>query len=297
MGIRGRVGRHTRSLGRHCQNWPEDQKTVIGLLNQIDVASGGAAGSLGEQVVDGVCGTPLYSAISRFEDKYFPGQRSGFIDPGGKMLTRMEQLSGQATTGPKVIVESVKRVPKSVEPAPKSFLPDLRAALLDETQVRGRWPAGEQVEVARLVNMAINHVDSLISMGLTDLPWDAELFGRAYITRFDPLATWFRGSLMFDNPDYDSKDPRAKGYKFDPDGPEAPPLPEMKFGYPVPLDSWITTAEQPALLLFKEGWCMRVPPYASDHIQKANCFGYRLPTTTPWDCEPRRMSGKIHDDA
>jgi hypothetical protein len=32
MPLRGRVGRHTQSGRRHCQNLIDDQKTVIGLL-------------------------------------------------------------------------------------------------------------------------------------------------------------------------------------------------------------------------------------------------------------------------
>lgn len=87
--LRGRVGRHTRSGGRHCQNWADDQKTVMDILNAIPVIQGGAGGSLGGRIVLGISSDALYRAISRFEDRYFPGQRSGFIDPGGAMWDRM----------------------------------------------------------------------------------------------------------------------------------------------------------------------------------------------------------------
>ena len=276
MPIRGRVGRHTRAQGRHCQNWPDDQKTVVALLNKIDFDAGGAEGSLDTQVVNGVCSAKLYSAISRFEDKYFPGQRSGFVDPRGKMLQRMEKLS---TGGPKVIIESVKSVPKN-------YLADLHACLLDDSEVRGKWTAGEQVQVDGLVNMAINHLDRLMGMDLDDLPWPAELFGRAYVTRYDPMAMWSNygreitslvksRSLRFANPDFDTKDPSAKGYEMDAQGVEAPPLSEMKYGNPVSLDYWITTAHLPAVLLFKQGWCRRIRSYSSGTINRANNFGYR----------------------
>ena len=95
MSIRARVGRHTRSGGGHCQNWMDDQKTVMDLLNDISAAHGGADGTLGGRVVAGVCSDALYAAISRFEDKYFSGQRSGYVDPGGMMLGWMERLAAR----------------------------------------------------------------------------------------------------------------------------------------------------------------------------------------------------------
>ncbi len=100
MSLRGRVGRHTHDGGRHCQNWPDDQQSVISLLNRIPVAAGGAAGSLSKPVISGICGDELYRAISTFEDKYFPGQRSGYLDPAGAMLKRMEELVAVAAAGP-----------------------------------------------------------------------------------------------------------------------------------------------------------------------------------------------------
>src|SRR5258706_3853035 len=99
MSLRGRVGRHTHDGGRHCQNWPDDQQSVISLLNRIPVAAGGAAGSLSKPVISGICGDELYRAISAFEDKYFPGQRSGYLDPAGAMLKRMEELAAVAAAG------------------------------------------------------------------------------------------------------------------------------------------------------------------------------------------------------
>src|SRR5262245_51941030 len=106
MPLRARVGRHTRQEGRHCQNWPDDQRTIIALLNRISVDAGGAAGRLSKPVISGICSDELYRAISIFEDKYWPGQRSGYVDPGGAMLKRMEELAAKsvvvstaATTG------------------------------------------------------------------------------------------------------------------------------------------------------------------------------------------------------
>ena len=91
-GLRGRVGQHTRSGGRQCQNWVEDQKLVIDILNRIPAIKGGAGGTLGGRIVLGIASHALNLAISRFEDKHFPGQRSGFVDPDGKMWDLMLEL-------------------------------------------------------------------------------------------------------------------------------------------------------------------------------------------------------------
>jgi len=88
MSLRGRVGRHTTS-GRQCQNWVDDQQIVTDLLNAIPLVQGGAAGSLGGRIVLGIASEALCQAISRFEDRHFPRQRSGFVDPDGAMLKRM----------------------------------------------------------------------------------------------------------------------------------------------------------------------------------------------------------------
>jgi|ERR1700735_539774 len=67
MPIRARVGRHTRSGGGHCQNWADDQKVIIDLLNSIPRTSGGTQGSLNPRIVAGICSNELYAAISAFE--------------------------------------------------------------------------------------------------------------------------------------------------------------------------------------------------------------------------------------
>jgi len=94
MPLRGRVGRHTDS-GRQCQNWGDDQQIVRDLLNGIPVLQGGAAGSLRGRIVVGIASEALCQAILRFEDKHFPGQRSGFVDPDGAMLNRMLKVVGE----------------------------------------------------------------------------------------------------------------------------------------------------------------------------------------------------------
>jgi hypothetical protein len=96
MPLRGRVGRHHKTGGRHCQNWVEDQRTIVDLLNQIPIEQGGAGRKLQPRIVAGIASDDLSAAILRFEDKHFPGQRSGFVDPGGRMYQRMESLTAAA---------------------------------------------------------------------------------------------------------------------------------------------------------------------------------------------------------
>jgi hypothetical protein len=100
MPIRARVGKHTRAGGRQCQNWADDQKTVVDLLNRIPVASGGAGGSLRPRIVAGIASGELYAAIIAFETKNFPGQHLGFFEPGGPMFGKLETLGTLAPVPP-----------------------------------------------------------------------------------------------------------------------------------------------------------------------------------------------------
>src|ERR1700689_4213435 len=93
MALRGRVGRHTRLGGRQCQNWTDDQQVVIALLNSIPVSQGGAGGSITGRVIGLFSSDAVFNARSRFEDKHFPAQRNGFVEPGGAMLKLWEDLS------------------------------------------------------------------------------------------------------------------------------------------------------------------------------------------------------------
>lgn len=99
MPLRGRVGRHAKT-GVQCQNWLEDQQTVIALLNLIPAAEGGAEASLAGRVVAGIASDALFRAILRFQKQYFPGQQTGFVDPGGPVLPRMEMLASPPAAVP-----------------------------------------------------------------------------------------------------------------------------------------------------------------------------------------------------
>jgi hypothetical protein len=94
MALRGRVGRHTQLGGRQCQNWSDDQQQVIDLLNKISVQNGGAYGWLKPpRIIAGIAGNELYAAIVTFENKQYPGQNSGYIDPGGPMYQKLVALA------------------------------------------------------------------------------------------------------------------------------------------------------------------------------------------------------------
>ncbi len=246
MSIRGRVGRHAKTGGRHCQNWVDDQQTVITLLNRIPASAGGAGGGLGGRITAGLSSDGLFQAILRFEDRYFPGQRSGFVDPGGAMLRRMEGLALlNAIAPPKPVVEETP-------------LDKLRRNVLDQSQSRG-FTAGQAVAFDALVKMAVKHIDDTKGRGYTKLPWPVEMFGSAHVTKSFALylntntltVVWGDDYQLFFTPNRGTTDGKEK----------APPLPEMRFGQPVDQFSNVVTEQLGGLLLFQEGECLRVPPY------------------------------------
>jgi hypothetical protein len=94
MTLRARVGRHANT-GAHCQNWKDDQQAVTELLNKISITNGGAEGTLKAPISPGLASQELYTAILYFQKKQFPGLPTGFVDPGGAMLTKMETLAAR----------------------------------------------------------------------------------------------------------------------------------------------------------------------------------------------------------
>lgn len=246
MSLRGRVGRHLRQGGRHCQNWPEDQRTVIGLLNRIPVNDGGSGGRLDGNIsgrlVAGMASDALSGAITRFEDKHFPGQRSGYVDPAGGMLKRMQELATRPQPAPaNDPVPDPLAVPP---PVTETALDRLRRSIGDETPwMKIAMP--QRMAMGHLVMLAVMYVDALKARGLERLPSPVELFGRAYLTR-DKLATRVRGDLEFIND-------KGKG--------ERPPPITERFGGPIDILSDITTGESGALLLYDTGACCRLYPH------------------------------------
>jgi len=262
MPLKGRVGRHSKQGGRHCQNWVDDQQTVIALLNRIPAndggASGGLSGKIGGRLVAGMSSDALYRAISRFEDKHFPGQGSGFVDPGGRMLTLMEQLAARSPgvpAAPANDTDADADPPAEPEEGP---LDVLRRNLQDETIVGDLKDidAVERANFQPLITMALRMIDSLQSQGLTKLGFRVVMFGRAHVTHFmvaymDPNNP---GTVKFS--DLKSKDILG----------ETRPLPEMRYGAPVDLFSDVTTEKMGALLLYDDGSCARIYPYRTAGI-------------------------------
>lgn len=102
--ILGRVGRHANP-GTQCQNWAEDQQTIINMLNVLPLADGGPEASILGKVVNGVASDALYKAILRFQKLQFPAQQIGFIEPGGPILAKLDALASRpspdSSTAPK----------------------------------------------------------------------------------------------------------------------------------------------------------------------------------------------------
>ena len=257
MPIRGRVGRHRRDGGRHCQNWIDDQHVVVDLLNQISVGDGGAGGSLGGRFVNGMASDALYLAICQFEDRYFPGQQSGFLDPNGAMLKRMEALAGSKSTD---------ATPASVadSPAPETPLDRLREKVSSGPPSFARWPAKERADIAPLITLALKHIDNMRSGatmskgGLERLPWPVEMFGRAHIRLTDSVS---------DAPIVRS-DGTVKFMNLRTGGSEEPELSEMKYGQPVDINANITTGKLPALLLYANGKCAYIRAFHNGNIKQ-----------------------------
>jgi hypothetical protein len=252
MPLRGRVGRHTQQGGRHCQNWQDDQQTVITLLNRIPAQDGGAGGSLNGniagRIVAGMASDALYRAISRFEDKHFPRRRSGFVDPGGVMLRRMEELAARAAKA------TANRPPPDPIMLPPQ--PPVRTSLdrlLDHVLLDAPWshyPVSQRNAFARLQGLAMLYIEGLKTQGVNSLPYQVVLFGRAYITK-GKMPTMARGDLEFIT---------DKGRS------ERPPPMTESYGGPVDITADVTTGSSGVLLLYDNTICYRVFPYHTGRI-------------------------------
>jgi hypothetical protein len=72
----------------------------MSLLNRIAIADGGAEGTLKTQVRPGMASDGLYSSILYFQKRQFPGKPSGFVDPGGPVLAKLESLASRSAVAP-----------------------------------------------------------------------------------------------------------------------------------------------------------------------------------------------------
>jgi hypothetical protein len=169
MALRARVGRHTKDGGRHCQNYPDDQRIVINLLNIVSISDGGSGGGLDNKVVSGVCSHGLYRAISNFEDKHFPGQRSGYVDPGGPMLKRIEDLAVPPALGPIDLVTAVDQYGLPAEPTKgKRVVISKATRVIDSNQVMFVGIVGDSNNAVKAVVVAPPNSVTIEDAGVID---------------------------------------------------------------------------------------------------------------------------------
>lgn len=240
--------------GRQCQNWPVDQQHIIDLLNRIPANQGGAHGTLSGRIISGISSDALYGAILAFEEKHFPGRRSGFVDPNGAVLRRMEALVSSQSSAPSA-------PSPQVSPKPPSPLQILRRNLLDDAEASRIDPFFPMFksQIQPLITMAHRHISNLIEMGRTELPWRVELFGRAYVLSRDLFISnldFSASHLVFGR---DSELITVSVH--DETRSPLPSLPEMRFGAPIAANSDVWTERLSALLLFKNGLVIRMEPY------------------------------------
>jgi len=99
--MKARVGRHANT-GVQCQNFVDDQMSVIILLNLTPAADGGAGGSIPvNRVLAGIASDALYNSILRFQKRHFPGRQTGFIEPGDAVLAKLQEFANRGTELPK----------------------------------------------------------------------------------------------------------------------------------------------------------------------------------------------------
>jgi hypothetical protein len=167
------------------------------------------------------------------------------------MLRRMEALvGGRAAAAPP---------PPAAEPDPLPVkLPDdepldrLRRTLLDPDQEK--WmTAGQRLEIRPLILMVVDYIDGLKHRGKSELPWPAEVFGQAHLIADGIHANY--------GPD-DSGKPQLHFHNRHADTRwEAPELPAFRYAEPVSTLWSVVTEKHSALVLFREGTCLRFPPY------------------------------------
>ena len=137
MPLKGRVGRHANT-GKQCQNWRDDQQTVIALLNRIPIADGGAEGTLKPPVVAGYAAEGLYTSILYYQKKQFPSAQTGYVDPSGPVLAKLQSLASQPPPPPAKAGQWDNIKSGSVDKA-------LRTALADDLKI----DHGEAVDIIR----------------------------------------------------------------------------------------------------------------------------------------------------
>jgi hypothetical protein len=193
----------------------------------------------------------LYGAVTRFENQHFPGQRSGYVDPGGAMLKKMEDLAKKSVVSrrhPRFDPDYEPLPPKwSLEVIHRDLLYKLPSSIRDPLESGGSFRA--EARDALLV-MAARHVKSLMEQKFTQLPWPVAMFGRAYV---------FKSFKMLAHVDSDGT---VSFLNVDTHETEEPKLPMMRYGEPVDAASnSVITGKLDVLLLYMNGLIVHIPPY------------------------------------
>ena len=90
------------SVGEKGRNLPGDTVTVQRLLNSVASSKGGASVPL---ALDGLVGPRTIGAIRTFQLKQFgPALSDGRVDPNGRTLSKLNELSGGGASSGRVIV-------------------------------------------------------------------------------------------------------------------------------------------------------------------------------------------------
>jgi len=175
MALRARVGKHTRDGGRQCQNWADDQTTVIALLNRISIADGGTGGALKPRIIVGMVSADFHAAIIAFESKHFPSQRLGYFDPAGPMFKKLEAM-GTVVAAP----ATVAKPPATPAPVPVPAAP-------------ARYPGprmltpGEIKLLTPIFGNSLDYANQIVSINDTDTGGESNSFTPGYFPNMSRL--------------------------------------------------------------------------------------------------------------
>jgi len=219
---------HLGKTLRPGENYLADQKTVTDLLNRIPDADGGQDGRLTAPTKDRTCYKNLADAIAVFQRSNFH-KITGIVAPFSDVLSKMEELAYEATA---------KGGSNPLDMLQNS-LSDFRA---HSHLGPNRWTAGDMVAADRLAREAWEYIER-IELERREKKLSA-------LDEFAPLALVFGYAIIGKN--------IGNPYYGIPIGQRAP----RQYGTPVFQEGRIETTEVdgPALILFKEGTGLFLPP-------------------------------------
>jgi hypothetical protein len=255
--LKDRVGRYARAQGGHkpgdpCRNFKADQQMVIDLLNMLPVGSGGKGGTLRPPIVDGTCDEKLYQAILDFEKRWFPKDPpNGFVDETGPVFKKLfEEAKRIARAAPD---EPAAKAPRGKRLGPGTLLRTQSQSLADvydPSTSSKTWSTADNNKAQELIDDALVYLDRLINEeGRITLPFEAVLFGRAYVLQPHEVTAY--------------QSVGAGIVAVDKGGVKHRVSDSMHKGTPLTYRSSFATPNSPALVLFQDGISDFVP---SDYV-------------------------------